>query len=64
MALRDPIVMFVPTIENYVDENTFLGEAPRVLLNEGRFNKIPMIAGVNSHEGLLTSAGKTDSFRN
>jgi len=35
--------------------NTFLGEDPRVLLQEGRFNKVPMIAGVNSDEGLWMS---------
>ncbi|KAJ6648964.1 Venom carboxylesterase-6 [Pseudolycoriella hygida] len=54
--LKDGITVFVPTLEAYVDENTFMSEDPRVLLKEGRFYKVPMIAGVTSEEGLVTSA--------
>lgn len=62
MPLRDAITLFVPTIERFVDEETFLSEHPQVLLKEGRFNKVAMIAGVNSEEGLLTSAGNQFFF--
>ncbi|KAG4074888.1 hypothetical protein HA402_009313 [Bradysia odoriphaga] len=56
LPLRDSITMFVPTIESPIDDQTFLSESPHILLKEGRFNKMPMMAGVNSEEGLLTSA--------
>lgn len=43
---------FVPCVEP-ADSGVFLTEDPRVLLQEGRFNKVPMITGFNRDEGIL-----------
>lgn len=42
----------VPVIENSVN-GLFLTESPSKLLEEGRFNKVPVISGVTSDEGIL-----------
>lgn len=49
--------MFSPTIETLIDEHTFLSEEPAELIRSGKVNKIPLMIGYNSHEGLLTAPG-------
>jgi len=52
----EPNHLFVPTIETIIDEDTFLAEDPLQILKSGKASVVPLIAGANSHEGLLTSA--------
>ena len=56
---RNPMTLFVPTVETVKDERTFLGEQPEEVLKSGDFNKVPFLTGVNSHEGLIASARKS-----
>jgi carboxylesterase type B len=56
--LRERISLFTPTIETVDDDEAFLTEDPLEVLKSGKINKVPIIAGVNSDEGLITSAGK------
>jgi carboxylesterase type B len=56
--LRERISLFTPTIETVDDDEAFLTEDPLEVLKSGNINKVPIIAGVNSDEGLITSAGK------
>ncbi|RVE54110.1 hypothetical protein evm_001233 [Chilo suppressalis] len=44
---------FVPTIEEKSEWETFLDEKPYDLLAKGKFNKVPLIAGFCSREGLI-----------
>lgn len=46
-----------PVIENKVN-GRFITESPLKLLREGHFNKVPLITGVNSDEGVLVAQGK------
>ena len=55
---RPYLSMFVPTIETVNDLDAFLVEEPIEILKSGRFNKVPLITGCNSHEGLMMSPGK------
>lgn len=49
---------FGPVVEYCEDggEDHFLCERPEDLLREGRYNKVPMIIGLNLHEGTLIHA--------
>ncbi len=64
----DPLAPFAPTIEIPSAESgieTFLEESPRTLLEEGRFNKVPVIMTVCKDEGLgLHSAGIPELSKN
>jgi len=55
--LREQITIFTPTLEAVKDENAFLVDYPIDILKSGKFNSVPVIAGVNSDEGLLSSSG-------
>ncbi|CAG7730637.1 unnamed protein product, partial [Allacma fusca] len=44
---------FSPSVEFINDSQSFLVEDPRILMKEGRINRVPIILGANSHEGLL-----------
>jgi cholinesterase len=52
-------VFFIPVIEkrNNKDE-VFLPERPIDIIRNGRFNKVPLIIGVTSREGLLIIPGR------
>jgi carboxylesterase type B len=52
-------MVFVPVIEkgNNKDE-VFLPEKPIDIIKKGKFNKVPLIIGVTSREGLLIMQGK------
>jgi len=59
--------LFAPTIESGLptenDTETFLMEHPRTLLRRGEIvNKVPMINGVNSHEGLIYAGCKLETI--
>jgi carboxylesterase type B len=55
--LREAIAIFKPSVEVNIDDgNTFLEEHPKDLAMRGEYNKAPWIFGVNSEEGLITSA--------
>lgn len=55
--LREAITIYKPSVEIPIDDgNTFLTEHPRKLAVKGDYNKVPWIFGVNSDEGLITSA--------
>ncbi|CAL8100204.1 unnamed protein product [Orchesella dallaii] len=55
--LREAITIFKPSVEvDIPDGNTFITEHPRDLALRGDYNRVPWIMGVNSEEGLITSA--------
>ena len=50
------VLTFAPVVEN-PDGGLFLTEEPLTLLQEGRFNKVPTVQGVNRDEGCIVYAG-------
>jgi cholinesterase len=52
-------LLFQPAIEkeNHKDE-VFLHDRPLDIIKEGKFNKVPLIIGVTSKEGLFIMPGK------
>lgn len=54
--MREKVTLFVPTIETVQDKNAFIVEEPLESLMSGRFNKVPIIVGVNEEEGILSSS--------
>lgn len=52
VTVENLILAFVPVVEN-PESGLFLTEEPLTLLEEGRFNKVPLIQGVNRDEGCL-----------
>ncbi|XP_067007340.2 esterase B1 [Anabrus simplex] len=45
---------FIPCVEPEIKgEEAFIPKDPEILLNEGKFNRVPMIMGLTSHEGIL-----------
>ena len=60
----DPLVPFSPTVEvvttptGFVQPTgiTFLPDHPYKLIRQGRFQKVPMLTGINKDEGLLYHA--------
>jgi len=49
--------MFKPVVDNYASQ-PFLPEEPIILIEKGEFNKMPVIVGSVTHEGLLNIIGK------
>lgn len=53
----DPLVEYPPSLDvpksGLSETNMFLPELPIVLLQEGRFNKVPFVTGIMEEEGLL-----------
>lgn len=60
--MSEKITLFTPTIEAVKNKNTFIGEEPLKLMTSGNFNKVPLIIGVNEHEGLLFSTGNIYNY--
>lgn len=56
--MREPISIYTPTLELIKDENAFLVDTPENLIKNGQFSKVPWLAGVTSHEGLVASTSK------
>jgi carboxylesterase type B len=57
-SLRPMISLYLPTIEKDLkDGKSFLTDQPKTIIESGKFNKVPLLAGVNSAEGLLISGG-------
>lgn len=59
---RNVGLAFVPSIENTLQPNgefddeydqPFLTEEPAKLLKEGRFHRVPLMTGFNTHEAML-----------
>lgn len=57
----NPLKIFAPSVESAGAENkeAFLSEHPYDILSEGRAHRVPLLTGVNSHEGLLATASKS-----
>lgn len=53
----DLIRPFGFVIETVSDEPAFLSESPLKVMMEGRYNKIPMMIGFTSREGMLSEIG-------
>ncbi|CAG7838552.1 unnamed protein product [Allacma fusca] len=51
--LKNKFALFVPTTESINDSRTFLGVNPRTSIQDGYFERIPWVAGVVAHEGLI-----------
>jgi carboxylesterase type B len=54
--LRDPLSVFVPTVEAVKDENAFITEDPLEIAKNESVNKVPWLAGVTADEGLMFTA--------
>lgn len=61
-ARKNVGLAFVPSIENALQPNAefddeydqpFLTEDPEKLLREGRFHRVPLMTGFNTHEAML-----------
>lgn len=61
----NPLKVFAPSMEigNGKSNDVFLGEHPYDILKEGRAHRVPLLTGVNSHEGLLATASKNFNFK-
>ncbi|XP_049817662.1 juvenile hormone esterase isoform X2 [Aethina tumida] len=44
---------FCPVIEDYKDESTFLYEDPLEIISNGNYQRVPMIMGCTSREGMI-----------
>jgi hypothetical protein len=53
---------FLPTIDSESAGEIFLPASPRQLLESGKLNVVPIIAGVTSHEGIIALNGKLKNF--
>jgi carboxylesterase type B len=52
-------VFFRPTVEaENGQQEAFLPADPIDLIRQGKFHKVPFLAGVNSNEGLLSLRGR------
>lgn len=54
----NPILIWYPVIEKDFGQERFLVENPAKLMRQGRFMKIPVIAGITEHEFLGPAIGK------
>jgi carboxylesterase type B len=54
--LRDPISVYVPSIEAIKDSDAFIVEHPAEAIKKGSISRVPWMTGVTSHEGLIVSA--------
>jgi len=53
-----------PSVDQKNKEDIFLWDSPSKLLQEGKFHKVPMIAGVTQDEGCFRTPCKfTNSLR-
>jgi carboxylesterase type B len=50
---------FLPTTDSASGGEVFLPAPPTELLDSGKLNTVPLIAGINSHEGILALNGKS-----
>ncbi|EDS38144.1 esterase FE4 [Culex quinquefasciatus] len=50
------LTLFHPTVERYVDEETFISEDPRDLWAAGRYHKVPYTMGFVPNEAAFASA--------
>ncbi|GAB6027722.1 hypothetical protein CHUAL_001958 [Chamberlinius hualienensis] len=53
VSVQELILAFAPVVENPDETRLFLWEDPHILLQEGRFNKVPLLSGFNRDEGDL-----------
>jgi hypothetical protein len=51
-------VFFRPTVEVENGQEAFLAADPFDLITQGKFHKVPFIAGVTSSEGLISLRGR------
>ncbi|KAL9703679.1 hypothetical protein quinque_007197 [Culex quinquefasciatus] len=51
-----PILRWHPTIERYVDGETFISEDPREVWRSGRYHQVPYTMGFLPNDGAYTSA--------
>ncbi|XP_045484310.1 acetylcholinesterase [Pieris rapae] len=50
-------LLYVPCVEEEIDgEEPFLTEHPHDILSKGKYNKVPVMIGMNSNEGYLFAA--------
>lgn len=54
----NPILIWYPVIEKDFGQERFLTENPTKLMRQGRFMRIPVIAGVTEFEFLGPAIGK------
>lgn len=55
----EPLEIFMPVTERQTaaNPNPYITEDPLVLVQTGRFHKVPFIIGVNSDEGIIRTSG-------
>jgi carboxylesterase type B len=50
-------VLFKPVVDVWGGDNSFMDRPPPQILREGRFNKVPLLGGINANEGGLFYIG-------
>ncbi|CAG4948030.1 unnamed protein product [Colias eurytheme] len=67
-AIGDTVLsenIFVPCIEDDIpDSEEFIRDSPYNLISNGQFNKVPIIMGYNSAEGLMFAGKENETTRN
>ncbi len=58
----NPILIWYPVIEKDFGQERFLTENPTKLMRQGRFMRVPVIAGITEHEFLGPAIGEETSF--
>lgn len=54
----ESVIVFSPTVESVQSPDAMFTENPRVLMEQGKFQNIPLVMGVTSGEGGLRTARK------
>ncbi|XP_055637017.1 juvenile hormone esterase-like [Toxorhynchites rutilus septentrionalis] len=52
-----PVILYRPVVESFVNESTFLSDNPKVLWAKGRYHKVPWMTGFLPNEGAAFSLG-------
>lgn len=58
----NPILIWYPVIEKDLGQERFLTENPTKLMRQGKFMKIPVIAGITEYEFLGPAIGKVSAL--
>ncbi|XP_013192666.1 acetylcholinesterase [Amyelois transitella] len=55
-------ILYTPCVEDAIEgEEPFLTEIPYDVLSQGKFNKVPMMIGINSAEGIMFADMENDT---
>jgi len=55
-------IPFAPVVEHGHENSAFLAKHPAVVMNDGTFNKVPLMTGFNEDEAALISSQSKLNF--